>query len=1595
MEMRDLEKEKLQKLKYYYSKLQKNRINKKAKNFDNENREENEKIDIIEYPNNLLKIIKGGHYYLLDRYKYDISSIMLILDKNKINKLHDFYKNYPEGIEKVLFIQKMKKEISYIITDPLDIVNLVYGLYKFFCEIDYNGDGHMQWEEFTQFIINTVEGDSDAKVQENEDDTQSRLFNEKKMFKYKRYNISTKLKDNITHKKEVNSAVFVSRADIIAINEYGTKVIKIYNPKTGRIQKTFDLEEYINPKQYSSLNDNKKKDIFIKKTKINTKNTIYSVLSMTQYQNIVAMCLSDKRIIFLHFPSDDRIEFIHEMHLPVLEKRIWYLKEHNIWVCSGCKLNNNKYYTLNELDIEFENYNQKYECLFNKNHPYRNHYCAEVNPHMDEIMDCIEIIKPMMIVTACLDGVIRLFNISNKEVIKTWNNHNLGVKSLDYNPLIEGVGYVLSVGFEYYINLYCIDLSIDEAYKGKLEGHYAPVISCKFIAHTYMAVSVDEEANVRIWDTKQRICLQLIGPPKKKFKINNLLGLFKYNKFMIYGNKIVYYDAKYKEEDNIESNQSKDDNYPIKIEYNYYYQQFFVATYKDIRVYSKDGQLYRIYKKLYINDHFDNNDVKIKTFIFENNYRKFYVGFSNGAILQFNAGNGSLIKHINEIEVERDGLQTYEYSHTKDISSLYFFKKEDSYKNLLLLSTSFDSLINIYNEDNPEESEKLRTIRGGHSINGKTHEILCMDFSYTLNLFATGGSDGVTVVWNFEMSKIDEVLLVNLSSSYKISVNFLKFLDPYSVLAIAYSDGTLYFWGVKKHKNEGECLLRARNYDKTMGRIDLCNIKYMNIYYGNIAGIKRDVPLEKFFDENSPFMNKGKNLNIQKSDNDNTNNNKKAISKNKNYNKKNKKKNENIEEEKNDNENEKEVNLDIVPDIYKDEIIDKYIDRDLYEKKNNIINSGVNSNEENKLQYYLMLGDEHGNIKIIDLMGFFYKNKTEPSPKAIIKSAFNLYKKDDINVSAIINHIIETRIEKNMPNFTNLYYKMLIKEFKAHYDEITCIAIITEPLSFVTCSKDEYVKIFNFQCECIGVINVLPKMSKFPEPEVKWNFKINEKNILEKEIKEVVNIFEKIGVESIRLGSKLDLELRDIKKEEKKPEIREKVKKIDNVNKKRFKPISKEEEVTSKKKATSEVGMNHITYEGFYVQNSQKKIEKLFNKEYPSVGIIEITNKLIGTIVDTEKENKLKIKEKWEKESNKKDVKEIETPEEKDKLLLSYTNINSANPTPTNTSGVNKNVVQKSNTTIDLKKIISNIKKNYFFSAIQKEEKNKNIFSLLSNKKESNVANADKSGNKDFYFFSQRVNSIDNLNQTNYVYRRKERLLSSKENSSVSKDNSEKYKNEKKFIKRRKEFVKIKKNMLSFQQKSNSHQKMIPSLKLRKIRKIKPSFRDELLTLRLFRKNNSKTLLDEIDSSKNDKTLCKLNNVKLPNLCDKIIFKKGETEKLLNYQFYSTSYRSCCETKVQSPINNAPLKTNYKNNWKYVRQFVEQKYRETERQKKKNNLLKNNDKTNELTERETQSNEFFSEKKSLSNNFFTGMTNYKTSLPSERRLVLNSPKSKY
>ena len=65
----------------------------------------------------------------------------------------------------------------------------------------------------------------------------------------------------------------------IIINEYNTRFIKLYSPKTGKCEKNIDIDDHINPKLQSETNKKttKKKDEIeakLKKKKDNKKITI-------------------------------------------------------------------------------------------------------------------------------------------------------------------------------------------------------------------------------------------------------------------------------------------------------------------------------------------------------------------------------------------------------------------------------------------------------------------------------------------------------------------------------------------------------------------------------------------------------------------------------------------------------------------------------------------------------------------------------------------------------------------------------------------------------------------------------------------------------------------------------------------------------------------------------------------------------------------------------------------------------------------------------------------------------------------------------------------------------------------------------------------------------------------------------------------------------------------------------------------------------------------------------------------------------------------------------------------------------------------------
>ena len=1438
--------------------LQFNKINDKYGNEFKNNK--NSKIEIENFSNNILKIKKNNYYYLLDKYKYDINTIMMLLDLKKLYVIKEIFRNYPDGIEKIIFIKELKKKLP---VDVIDSPNLIYGLYKFFCEIDYNGDQCMQWEEFTQFIIDTVEGDSQAKNVDEE--VKKAMYNEKKMRKFKNYQICQKVKDSHLYKNEITSIIFIPRFNLIAVNEYGTRLLKLYNPINGQYIKCLDIEEYINPIQFKAQHELKSKkklnnlNDFPERKK--NKNNLYRVLCVTRYQSLIALCLSDKRIIFLNFELDEHVEFLYEITLPILERRLWYLKNHNIWVSSGSKMPKCDFFTLNELDIEFNYNGQKYECLYNEGHPYRNHYIKTSSPHLSEIMDCIEITNPLLVLTACLDGKIRLINIETKKLIKIWNYHNFGVKQLDYNPNLDG-GYVSSVGYEYFINLYNLEYSLEDVYKGKLEGSFSPIISCQFILESYMAVSVDEEGNIRIWNIKNKVCVQYIPQIIKKCKINNLLIMPKYNKFIIYGNRIIYYESQYNQKNKKEE---KEDNYPLKVLYNFYYQQFYIATLKDIRVYNSQGKFIKIFQKL-IPNNFD-IDTKITNFIFENNYRKIYVGFSNGAILQFNAGNGALIKSVNEDNNLKEKTQNInEFFHKKEITGLYFYSRPNDEN--LLISTSCDSLINISYEQNSEKSELLKTIKGGHSKGLKNYEILCMDFSEVLNIFATGGSDGYVVIWDLEMSKVI-YLFTAYNISYKIIVTSIKFLDPFPVIASAFSDGTLYLYEINKSKKfSGKCILRARNYCLIYStKTDICNIKSMNISYGQFPEFKDNIiALKKYFMKNESDDNNNKdnitkdNININKKDNN---------------------------EQKANNKEEKIV-----------EIIDK--DLDLY------------LNNEMQLKYYLFIGNEKGYLKIVNLYPLFKKYNINSLEKEEIKSTLNLYKKEEINVSATIKYLLRKNKDNNIIPFINMYYNLIIFErIDIHKDEIINIEILKDPLCFITCSKDYYLKIHNFKGENIGSINVLPFLTKEidkkdnndkdkkdndkietdkndkDKDKKDWKFEINEKEIMEKEIKQIVDIFEKIGVEPIIIGSELDEEMKKRQKEEKKEKHIEKINIRKIYEKKRFKPIVKVKEDKNKneKEEDSYKENEYIAAERYFVQNAKNQIEKEMYGSNDNNGIVEITNQLIEMTVKKEKKKKEKIDNKEIVEMN------LFMPnKDKIKKLKKYSLNDIRKIENIKLRENNDSKIEKENKTI------------FNRSKFNKFNTNNTELIELNNNKINNEMLIDK-------------NNIQNdpltpRNKINPKFSLFSPIIKDEKPDELFDKMIKKYK--------KIDYKKIKKLEIN---KDNRHNNKAHIIRFY-------NFRNELLTTRLFKKNKPKIEFEQNDNSRclsYEKTMSKFNNKILPNLFNKIIFKKGETEKFINYQFYNSAYKACCDTSKNGSFNNISIKTTYKNNWKFVTKYLKNK----------------------------------------------------------------------
>ena len=260
----------------------------------------------------------------------------------------------------------------------------------------------------------------------------------------------------------------------------------------------------------------------------------------------------------------------------------------------------------------------------------------------------------------------------------------------------------------------------------------------------------------------------------------------------------------------------------------------------------------------------------------------------------------------------------------------------------------------------------------------------------------------------------------------------------------------------------------------------------------------------------------------------------------------------------------------------------------------------------------------------MNILGLIKKYKLNPASKVHIKSSFNILKRDDVNVETILIHNIVPMTDKKLPKFTNLYINnVLVKEFKAHNDEINSITVLLEPICFTTCSKDKLVKIWNLNNECLGVISPYVKLDMNDKTIPKWNFRVDEEKLLEDEINEVVDIFEKVGARRITRGSKEDREVENIKIDDRdnkhnkgdgrKMTVLLLAEKIEGKNKKQESNKNNNDQFT-------EDNAQGEGYEDYYGEDKEEQIEGMLNNEnMQKTGMNQMTIDAIKNMVKIKK----------------------------------------------------------------------------------------------------------------------------------------------------------------------------------------------------------------------------------------------------------------------------------------------------------------------------------------------------------------------------------------
>lgn len=281
-----------------------------------------------------------------------------------------------------------------------------------------------------------------------------------------------------------------------------------------------------------------------------------------------------------------------------------------------------------------------------------------------------------------------------------------------------------------------------------MTGHSAPIVSLKFVSNPTHIVSLDQDMNLKVWDSRKFKCNDTMNidefEEKKNFSPNGICLLQKPLKLVIYGKCLNFLE--YDRHNNLTS---ADENVSICAEFIPSNLTLLTPVGNKVKVWNLlTGEIKKIFSNL--------TKSEISTCNLDANSKRFMLGDLEGNMGVYNVNNGALLKSLQR--------------HNSEVISMIHSEKLE-----VIISASIDNELNVHRDHELGESELLRTIDIGH------FNINYITFSHDTLKIIVGFSHGLISMFEASTGKGNEDFHDNSLNSGE-EVSCIEFLTGYSCM---------------------------------------------------------------------------------------------------------------------------------------------------------------------------------------------------------------------------------------------------------------------------------------------------------------------------------------------------------------------------------------------------------------------------------------------------------------------------------------------------------------------------------------------------------------------------------------------------------------------------------------------------------------------------------------------------------------------------------------------------------------------------------------------------------------------------------------------